>query len=147
MIERTGNLFDTDLVNIAHGVNVYGMMGAGIAKEFKRRFPKNFDHYHNVCMLGNLKPGEVIVSAEDDNLIHNVASQDRPGPHARYVWLASGMLASAEEIADFAPEHRSIAIPEIGCGIGGLKWNGVKSLLMEIEDITGVEFEVWHYDG
>lgn len=146
MIEKNGNLFDTTAKHIGHGVNVYGLMGAGIAKEFKRRYPKNFDRYHAACMKGALTPGSIIVTYEDDVYVHNIASQDRPGRHAQYNWLADGLMRSAS-FAEKFDDKPVIAIPEIGCGIGGLDWSAAETIIGLVEQLYEVEFEVWHYDG
>lgn len=145
MIEKHGNLFDTTAKHIGHGVNVYGMMGAGIAKEFKSRFPRNFDRYHAACMKGSLTPGGILITHENDVYVHNIASQDRPGRHAQYNWLVDGLIRSAS-FAESSSE-RVVAIPEIGCGIGGLDWDAVEEMIGLVEQLYKIDFEVWHYDG
>lgn len=70
----------------------------------------------------------------------NMATQDRPGPRARIEWVKD----SAKLVAEFAQVHNidRVAIPRIGCGIGGLEWADVRLALSAAE--TGMfQFEVW----
>lgn len=144
MIKRVGNLFDTGATCIGHGVNCHGIMGAGIAKEFKRRFPDNYRAYSRRCRDKTLRPGKTFVWAEDGTTIMNMASQNRPGADATYEWL---FLAAQDAAAKAtALGEKVIAIPQIGCGIGGLKWHKVEVVLLAVEILSGIEFEVWKYD-
>lgn len=144
MIKRTGNLFDTGATCIGHGVNCHGVMGAGIAKEFRKRFPDNYRVYNNYCKSNILKPGQTLVWAEDGFTIMNMASQNRPGADASYTWL----FLAAQDAAGYATAlgEKVIAIPQIGCGIGGLKWYNVEVVLRAVEILSDIEFEVWKYD-
>lgn len=144
MIEKTGNLFDTHCNAIGHGVNCQGVMGAGIAKTFKDKYPHNYDVYLEQCCVFGLKPGGVLITQEFDFVV-NLASQDLPGPYAQYNWLYQSAYAAAKQLQQFHVER--LALPEIGCGIGGLQWPVVRSILKEIETRTDFEFEVWHYGG
>jgi len=151
MIERNGDLFTTDARAIGHGVNTHGVMGAGIAKTFKQRYPEMFKVYRRHCEIQALRPGMSMswsgmpnVGEHDAKWVFNMASQENPGPDAKYTWLFTAAAESAR-IAGGTGLDR-IAIPEIGCGIGGLEWRTVKRLLEIIEnDIPNFEWEVWHY--
>ena len=143
MIKKVGNLFDTDRVCIGHGVNVDGVMGAGIAKEFKQRFPENYSIYRAYCKSGLLKPGECLTTPDGDHIIMNIASQAKPGPDATYEWLFTAARQAAHHAKKY--DHRVIAIPQIGCGIGGLNWYDVETILKAVEILEDIEFEVWKY--
>lgn len=154
MIEKNGNVFDTSAKYIGHGVNCEGVMGAGVAKMFRDLFPANYAQYKFDCERGYLKPGgytAMPVRLNDRQaVVVNFASQNLPGPDARYTWLFSAVANWAEAASDPKRLTRNggiIAIPEIGCGIGGLKWDNVEAILKCIETMYPVEFEVWHYEG
>lgn len=156
MQERKGNLFDSTATYLGHGVNTCGVMGAGIAKTFREYFPNNYSNYKAACESGRLQPGGFMVVPEKDwdcrlRLITNLASQEKPGADASYKWLFSCLWSWAEKASE--PNRLRlyggiIAIPEIGCGIGGLEWPKVKRIIEVIEDChDDIEFEVWHYEG
>lgn len=147
MIEMTGDLFDTEAPMIGHGVNVKGLMGAGIAKEFARRFPEMKENYRRRCEQGILLPGKVYFYKDPETgiVVANMASQDLPGPHARIEWLEStarGALALADSRG-----FTKVALPRIGCGIGGLEWAEVKAVLERVERSYRADFEVWTLPG
>jgi len=143
MIKRKGDLFGTDAPALGHGVNCQGVMGSGIAVPFKERYPKNYNLYHAACSNKLLQPGEALVTQADGGpAIANIASQAQPGADARYDWAFSGFLDASLQLRALGLNR--IAIPLIGCGIGGLEWPGVEYLLKATEIIVPeVEYEVW----
>ena len=145
MIERNGDLFGTDAKAVGHGVNVRGAMGAGIAVAFRQRWPQMYEEYRKVCRDGVLVPGGCYAwETEDEDrigLVLNLASQDDPGPNASISWLDSSATCAAAAAIERGIDR--IAIPRIGCGIGGLDWDEVEQTLRRIEEETGIEFEVW----
>lgn len=154
MKERHGDLFTTKARLIGHGVNCKGVMGAGIAKAFREKYPENYTEYREAVMCGKLIPGGYFFYPYvSPNLgILNLASQNKPGADARYHWLFSSLFRAAEDVAISGDKFKDdfgtlIAIPEIGCGIGGLQWKKVAPLIENIESLVDhqVEFEVWHY--
>lgn len=155
MIERNGDIFNTDASYIAHGVNCKGLMGSGIAVQFKKRFPEMHAGYVLRCADGRLAPGGFWVGTGMHEgrpvYIVNLASQDEPGANAHYSMLFSAVqnfAAAASHPERIRMYGGLVAIPEIGCGIGGLEWYRVKYILECIEQMYfGIEFEVWHYEG
>lgn len=149
MIERNGDVFTTDAYYIGHGVNCTGVMGAGIAKTVREKFPQTYYEYKRVCETGTFRPGSYFIYQEGGKGIVNLATQDKPGPDARYPWLFnvlyrfSKRARQPEKVAKFGAV---CAIPELGCGIGGLDWEGVKKVIETVEFVVpGFEYEVWHY--
>lgn len=142
MIVKSGNLFDTDAMFIGHGVNTHGLMGAGIAREFRTRFPKNYALYKKFCDNKSLVPGKVFAFSENGMTIFNMATQDNPGQFARYEWVESAADHAVRVAHAIADGPTKIAVPAIGCGIGGLDWNRVGAIL-ETTEAHGIEWEVW----
>lgn len=140
---KAGDMFASTTAALAHGVNVDGLMGAGVAAIFRRKFPAMHREYVRACRRGDLTPGSVWPWKAPSGLwVYNLASQDRPGPHARLEWVEESVKAMLEH----AQEHGvgSVAMPRIGCGIGGLHWADVEGVLGScVEAIPGVELEVW----
>jgi O-acetyl-ADP-ribose deacetylase (regulator of RNase III) len=146
-VERTGDLFEADdLDAIAHGVNCRGVMGAGIALEFKNRFPENYKNYLRWCKSGYLHPGGLMVLRivnDPGPLVFNLASQDKPGPHAKYRWVASSVAKMLDEAENPEGKIKRIGIPQIGCGIGGLEWHHVRELLRLVAGDSPIELVVF----
>lgn len=139
MIHLTGDLFSTPLRIIAHGVNTRGVMGAGIAAAFRGRWPQMYRDYRDVCQSGELVPGDVFFwTAPDGLVIANMATQDDPGPNARLEWVESAALRVASYTSRLGDVR--VALPRIGCGIGGLEWKDVTWTLDRVEDGRFVQF-------
>lgn len=144
MIVKNGDLFTTDARGIGHGINCKGKMGAGIAVLFRKKYPEMFTKYQEKCLAGEIMPGDCFVwDNEDGTFVYNLASQDYPGKHAKLFWLGN----AAAKALKHADSHgvKAIALPQIGCGIGGLDWNEVASLLEEVERNYNAHFEIYIY--
>jgi O-acetyl-ADP-ribose deacetylase (regulator of RNase III) len=119
-------------------------MGKGLALEFKNRFPQNYEAYKLYCNEGLLKPGRSFVwRTNDDKYIFNMATKDDWRNPSKIEYIENGLI----ELSDYIVSHNiySIAIPKIGCGLGGLSWRAVKSLIVKyidsINDLTIYLFE------
>lgn len=141
--QELGDLFHSGEAAIGHGVNVYGVMGAGIAVGFKREYPEMFEYYAAACREKVLQPGRVLFWREQGKAsVYNIASQDSPGANASYEWLEEGLdraLAHAK-----AQGFTRIGLPRIGAGIGGLEWDEVFPLFTRLSDKHGVDIAVWY---
>jgi O-acetyl-ADP-ribose deacetylase (regulator of RNase III) len=143
IVEHEGDLFDSDAGALGHGVNCKGLMGKGIARGFRERWPAMYEEYKLMCVEGLLKPGLVFPYRYGIyQYVINIATQEYPGPDASYEWVDAGVrnaLAFCRE-----REIPSLAVPRLGCGIGGLDWNLVRDRLEEASDeYPDVELEVW----
>jgi O-acetyl-ADP-ribose deacetylase (regulator of RNase III) len=143
MTEHQGDLFTSNTDAIGHGVNCQGLMGAGIARKFRELWPDMYNEYKKLCQEGLLRPGQIYpYRTYASGVVINIATQEYPGPDANYVWLERGVnnaLAFCEERG-----LTSLALPRLGCGIGGLDWNLVRdSLERAAENYSKVDLEVW----
>lgn len=143
LVHKRGSIFASELQGWAHGVNVDGLMGAGLAKTVKLHYPEVYELYRDACDDGLNGGDTVVVRANDGTYSFNLASQERPGAHARFSWLRK----SAEGAIAFAEEEGldGIAFPMIGAGIGGLNPEKVEKLLEELADSTALTLELWKY--
>lgn len=141
----TGDIFETTMPAIGHGVNTQSDMSGGIARAIKAMFPDVWLPYVQACQLGELVPGwflPVEVRSEPSLLILNLASQEKPGADARLEWLEESM-ANAISYAELTGLE-GFAVPRIGAGIGGLDWETeVKPLMEKLAAETDVLIEVW----
>ena len=144
IIEKTGNIFDTDARLIGHGVNTYGAMASGIALQFKERYPEMHDNYVDLCQKVEERYllGTAAVWADGPS-IANIFSQNLPGPHANYIWAIEG-IADALRYA-IINGIETLALPQIGCGVGGLEWDVMKRLITGQFGDYPVDIELWTY--
>ena len=145
MIKKNGNLFDTTAPAIGHGVNLEGNMGGGIAVLFKEKYPNMYITYKDKCELNLIRPGAVMVWNGGDHYVYNMATQVKPGPNANLMLVRYSAFHAAIDAMERGFDR--IALPMIGCGIGGLVWEDVEQELLNVEALTGVEFEIWKYDN
>lgn len=134
-IEKTGDLFGVSAPALAHGVNCKGLMGAGIAKPFKDKFPLMYEEYALWCEKGQLRPGRMFpYYAGQGRWVYNIASQDFPGANAKARWLSMGLRDAFMHARVFGVSE--IAVPQIGCGIGGLDYRkDVEPIFERLSDI------------
>lgn len=139
MIELKGDLFGSSAPAFGHGVNCAGVMGAGIAVGFRARWPQMYNDYRASALV----PGGLHIYRLGSRpfALYGMASQDRPGLHARIEWVLSSASAALSDA--YASGFDRIAVPRIGCGIGGLAWPDVKAALTSLERPGGPQFEVW----
>lgn len=126
---KIGDLFNDNAEAIVNTVNCVGVMGRGIALQFKKHYPENFKEYETKCKLGEMIPGRVFVfetnSFINPKYIINFPAKRHWRGASRIEDIESGLvdLANAINIHNI----KSIAIPPLGSGLGGLNWLLVKS--------------------
>lgn len=138
---RQGNLLDAEAEALVNTVNTVGVMGKGIALQFKKAFPKNFDAYKQACDAGQVVPGRMFVFATDQltspRWIINFPTKRHWRGKTRLEDLDAGLVDLAKVIQDLG--IRSIAVPPLGCGNGGLSWNLVKPRIEDsLAPLSGV---------
>ena len=129
MIEyKTGDILAADTEALVNTVNCVGVMGRGIALQFKNAFPENFDAYERACRLGEVQPGRMFVfdthALTNPRFIVNFPTKRHWRGKSRMEDIDSGLAALALDIR--ARGIRSIAIPPLGSGLGGLNWSDVR---------------------
>jgi len=148
MVEQGhGDLITADVMALVNAVNTVGVMGKGIALQFKRAFPANFQAYRDACTRGEVRLGEMFLF-----------DTEVPGPR-RYIvnfptkghWRSRSQLgdirAGLDALVDLVAQGgiTSIAIPALGCGHGGLAWDDVRPLIeaacVRMPDVRVVVFQ------
>ncbi|EMI54950.1 macro domain-containing protein [Rhodopirellula sallentina] len=127
----SGDLFEADVDAITNAVNCVGAMGRGIALAFKQRFPDNFVAYKQACDAGSLRPGSVLVfdrgESERPRYIVNFPTKDHWRNSSKLADIEAGLQALTHEIDRL--RIRSVALPALGCGLGGLEWETVRNAI------------------
>jgi O-acetyl-ADP-ribose deacetylase (regulator of RNase III) len=151
MIETvTGNLLDADVEALVNTVNTVGVMGRGIALQFKRAFPENFAAYWREFKEGHLAPGRLFVFDRGPLLrpryLVNFPTKRHWRQPSRLDDIKLGLAALAAEVR--ARKIESIAVPPLGCGSGGLEWSKVLPLISEsLGSLPGVRVVVFEPAG
>lgn len=126
-----GNLLEADAHALVNTVNTVGVMGKGIALQFKEAFPINYKKYLVACKNGELVPGKLLVVKEQtlsgEKIIINFPTKTEWFMKSKYEYVEEGLKELVNVIAEYKID--SIAIPPLGCGNGGLKWENIKPLI------------------
>lgn len=133
-------MFSSDALAIGHGANCMGKMGVGIAKEFRERYPEMYYNYQSKCNAGLVIPGtsDLYYSRKEERWIINLYTQQYPGANAKLSYIRSAIRDASGQL--YFKGVRTLAIPKIGSGIGGLDWEAVSSVINTLR--TGVNIEV-----
>ncbi len=128
---RSGNLFEDDSEALVNAVNCVGVMGRGIALQFKKAFPANFKAYAAACQRGEVVPGRMWVFATGGftgpRFIVNFPTKRHWKGNSRLEDIRGGLVALVSDVQRLG--IRSIAIPALGAGLGGLHWSVVRPLI------------------
>jgi O-acetyl-ADP-ribose deacetylase (regulator of RNase III) len=129
MIEyKTGDILQEDAEALVNTVNCVGVMGRGIALQFKKQFPLNFEAYEAACQREAVQPGQMFVfetgTLMNPRYIINFPTKRHWRGKSRMADVEAGLQALATVIK--AKQIQSIAIPPLGCGLGGLDWLQVR---------------------
>jgi O-acetyl-ADP-ribose deacetylase (regulator of RNase III) len=146
----TGNILDAEAEALVNTVNCVGIMGRGIALQFKELFPENFKAYAAACAHGIVEPGRMFVFDTGEltlpRYIINFPTKRHWRGKSRIEDIESGLLALVEEIR--SRNIRSLAIPPLGSGLGGLDWAVVKPLIARaMADLPEVDIQVFEPGG
>lgn len=141
-----GNLFEADVEAIVNTVNTVGVMGKGIALMFKEKFPDNYLKYEAACKKGAVHVGEMFVTKNPQlfgpQWIINFPTKSHWRNPSKIEWIEVGL----ENLREFVllNKIKSIAIPPLGAGNGGLDWQVVRPSIEEaLRDLTDVEILIY----
>lgn len=149
MIEyKTGDILKEAAEALVNTVNCVGIMGGGIALQFKNAFPDNFKAYAAACKKNEVRPGRMFVYDREKQLfnprfiINFPTKRDWRGK-SRVEDIESGLSALINIVQELG--IRSIAVPPLGSGLGGLNWNDIKprieAAMQSLPDVRVIIFE------
>ncbi len=148
MIELTrGNLLEAPAEALVNTVNCIGYMGKGIALQFKQAFPVNFKAYEAACHTGEMAPGRMFIHDNgglvNPRYIINVPTKRHWKGKSRIEDVAAGLEALVADVRRLG--IHSIAVPPLGCGLGGLDWQVVRPMIEQafaaLPDVRVLLFE------
>lgn len=138
IFKKDGDMFQGGHDLLVCTTNCLGVMGKGIALEFKNRFPKFFEQYKEYCSTCNPKGGDCMVFRNKDtsspNYFATIMTKEHWFNKSKLEWIELGLedLKDRVEVINDSPERlkiTSIGLPAPGCNNGGLKWEDVKPLI------------------
>jgi len=146
----TGNLFTSNTEAIVNTVNCVGIMGRGIALQFKRQYPDNFKAYELACKRNEVVPGKMFVfeleQFTNPKYIINFPTKRHWRGASRMEDIEAGLIDLAEVIT--VRKISSIALPPLGAGLGGLDWSAVKEKIeIVLSQLSDVDIEVFEPNG
>ncbi len=151
MVEiKKGNIFTTNCQTIVNTVNCIGVMGAGIAYEFKLRFPDMFEKYKSFCDRGLIDIGNLWIyklTKEDDNMykyILNFPTKKHWKYPSKIEYLEKGLQKFIETYKE--KKIDSIAFPLLGASKGGIEEDTSIKIMKKYLDNIDIPVEIWHFD-
>ena len=127
---KTGDIFCDKSEYIVNPVNTQGVMGAGLARQFKENYPKHFQFYKKYCDSGDFKIGSLIRFHERGRGIICIPTKEHWKDPSKLEYVEKGLQSIIGLMKAF--EIKSIALPKLGCGLGGLDYEKeVKPLIIK----------------
>lgn len=144
--EIKGNIFNSKAMALVNTVNCVGVMGKGIALEFRLRFPEMFNEYASICDRRLLKPGQILPYRKSTPWILNFAIKDDWKYPSKPEWIESTLQRFCANYKSMG--IKSVAFPVMGAMNGGIPieviWKLTRGYLSKLDDI---DVEVYEFDS
>lgn len=142
-IVTNGDIFKSQCEALINPVNIKGVMGKGLALAFKTKYPAHFENYKRACQSGEMTTEKVLAYQEINGpMIICLATKADWRDSSKMEYVSAGLDDLANQIK--ALGIRSVAIPKLGCGLGGLDWNKVRPLIVEkLSSLDGINVEIY----
>lgn len=137
-----GNIFDSKCTTLVNTINCVGVMGKGIAKEFKDRYPEMFKEYQYLCNNGKIKPGQPYLYQDlTGTSIINFPTKNHWRSPSKFSYITDGLKWFKNSYKELG--ITSIAFPPLGCGNGGLNWDDVGPYMYEMLKDLPIDIEIY----
>lgn len=147
IIWKTGDIFDSECQTLVNTVNCIGVMGKGLALQFKQRYPEMFDEYRLACKINQIHIGGDImvwdyIDMYNPRKILCFATKEKWWNPSKLVWIERGLQMFVNTYKAFG--ITSIAWPKLGCTNGKLNWeNEVKPLMIKYLEPLPIKCEIY----
>ena len=137
-----GNIFDSRAQVLVNPVNCVGTMGAGLAKQFAARYPDMNELYRQECRKALVRTGEVrLHPVPDGHTVANLPTKNHWRNPSTLLYVKSGLQALGHAMLNAG--LYSVAVPALGTGLGGLRWNDVEPLIRSELNLEGITVEIY----
>jgi O-acetyl-ADP-ribose deacetylase (regulator of RNase III) len=136
-----GDLFKSEAQTLVNTVNCVGFMGKGVALEFKTRYPNMFKDYKDRCSRGQVRPGILMIYKETTPWVLNFPTKRHWKGKSIIDDIEAGLSALVNNYKEWG--IKSLAMPALGCGYGGLDWAHVKPLIERYLSDVSMDVEVY----
>ena len=139
------DIFSSFCDSIVNPINCVGIMGAGLAFEFKKRFPSMYINYARACRNKEIEVGKIwVYSLPDNRHIFNFPTKNSWKESSRLEYITKGLYDLKEKY--FQYELNSISLPALGCGLGGLDFSLVYNEIVKVLDDETMNIYIhYHY--
>lgn len=142
----TGDLFESNAEALVNTVNTQGVMGKGIALQFKERYPSNYRLYRDACKRHEVNVGKMFITIENElsgnrRIIINFPTKTQWRYPSQYSFISDGLKDLRKQVIE--RNIRSIAIPPLGSSNGGLDWNRVKPMIVDALGDLDCDIEIY----
>jgi len=144
IIEKRGNIFTTKAQTIVNTINCVGVMGAGIAYEFRLRHKAMFERYVELCDAGQIAIGKLWIYKDDEKKILNFPTKDDWRYPTKEAYLHEGLQKFVDTYEQRGIE--SIAFPLLGAQKGGLSVERSLEIMHHYLSKCSIDVEIWHFD-
>ena len=131
---KVGNIFESMADILINPINTKGVMGKGLALQFKNGYPEMFKQYKNLCSQNKLKPGGKLFIYERNNkfVVNYPTKIDYRNPSSVKI-----IGSSIDQLKNFLKKHpqKTVAIPPLGCGLGGLTYDKVYPIIHKLNNL------------
>ena len=142
-IVSNGDIFKSKCEALVNPVNIKGIMGKGLALAFKTKYPAHFENYKRACQNGEMTTDKVLAYQEKNGpMVICLATKADWRDSSKIEYVSAGLDDLVNQIK--ALGIRSVAIPKLGCGLGGLDWAKVRPLIVEkLSSLDGISVEIY----
>lgn len=129
IIFTTGDIFESSAKCLVNPVNTKGVSGKGLALAFKNNFPNSYIAYRTTCLEDKFHIGDILVFEENDKIIYFFPTKDHWKYPSKLEYIEKGLNTLINVFIN--SRYDSLAIPPLGCGLGGLDYLTVRDLIID----------------
>lgn len=142
---KNGDILTSKAQAIVNCVNTHGVMGKGLALLYRKKYPDMFTAYRRACLDNKVKTGSMHLwkVSNEDKWIINFPTKDHWRNPSQMEWIITGLQDLVKVVKDKG--FTSVAIPPLGCGLGGLNWYLVKKEILKVceESLSDIRIEIY----